>query len=401
LPVLKKNQNATVSHTFYIGKDMPLSQPYWLELPMKEGCFELTDLRLVGKPESDPLKASFRFSFGALALEYERPVYYKHTDPVRGEIFDPLVVTDPVSIRSREPLLLMHDSKGIAGSAEIRAFRSFQNGPYSSRQTKQDNRMDIASGEIIRLSASEKKLMRLPLRAPGIWQLGCSEGEQWLDREWRRIEYDHIPAISYHKRAEVSVLDFELKTSGRRIGYIAGAGDKVAQALQQMGFEVDMLDEAAMIPEKLQHYDAIVTGVRAYNTNEWLYEHYKLLMDYVSQGGTLLTQYNTSNFISATKSNFGPLPFVISRNRITDETSPVEFLQPDHPVLHYSRILSFKDPGESSQEGSLIISQWGKGRFVYTGLSFFRQLPAGVPGAYRLFANLLAREDAFLSQKKK
>jgi LmbE family N-acetylglucosaminyl deacetylase len=428
MPVLKKNQNAAVVASFFMDDSMPLSQPYWLELPMKEGCFELTDPRLTGKPETEPLKAVFQISIQGLVLEYDRPIHYKHTDPVRGEIFDPLIVTDPVSIKSKETLQLMRNGKASDGTAELRAFRAFREGPDQDGKSKIENRIDIAARDSIHLAAGEKKLFKVPLKAPGIWQLGCVDKGRWLGREWRRIEYDHIPAISYHKPAETTVLDVDLKTSGTRIGYIEGAGDKVPDALRQMGYEVEMLDESAMMPGKLKRYDAIVTGVRAYNTREWLYEHFKLLMEYVSQGGTLLTQYNTSNFISSTKSNFGPLPFVISRNRITDEVSPVEFLQPDHLVLQYpnkigkkdfegwvqersiyhadkidsgySRILSFRDPGESAQEGSLIVTKWGKGRFVYTGLSFFRQLPAGVPGAYRLFANLLAREDAQTSAKK-
>jgi hypothetical protein len=159
--------------------------------------------------------------------------------------------------------------------------------------------------------------------------------------------------------------------------------------------------------------------VRAYNIHDWLTEKYDVLMQYVANGGVLLVQYNTNNSIGPVKARIAPYPFVISRNRVTNESAPVHFLQPDHRVLHYPNeitaadfdgwvqersiyhaeqldahyqtILGFADPGEKEQDGSLIISDYGKGRFVYTGLALFRQLPAGVPGAYRLLANLLVK----------
>ena len=202
------------------------------------------------------------------------------------------------------------------------------------------------------------------------------------------------------------------------MGYIPGAGDKVPQALQEMGYQVVILSPKDIKAGKLHSYDAIVTGVRAYNTNAWMNDVYDALMDYVKEGGILLCQYNTSNQIGPVKAKISPYPFTISRGRVTDEEAKVNFLLPNHPALNYpnkisekdfegwiqersiynseradpayQRILSMKDPSESEQDGSLIIANYGKGRFIYTGLVFFRELPAGVPGAYRLFANLIA-----------
>jgi hypothetical protein len=233
-----------------------------------------------------------------------------------------------------------------------------------------------------------------------------------------KIKYDHIPDIFYNYYDGVAVLKMDLKIAGKRVGYIAGAGDKVPQALEQMGYTVVMLTEKELKAGNLQQFDAIVTGVRAYNTNEWMNNVYDALMDYVKEGGILLSQYNTSNQIGPVKAKMAPYPFNITRNRVTDETAKVNFLLPNHPALNYpnkitekdfddwiqersiynaekidsnyQRILSMKDPGENEQDGSLIIANYGKGRFVYTGLVFFRELPAGVPGAYRLFANLIA-----------
>ena len=187
-----------------------------------------------------------------------------------------------------------------------------------------------------------------------------------------------------------------------------------------------MLTENDIKAKNLKQFDAVITGVRAYNTNEWMNNVYDALMEYVKEGGILLTQYNTSNQIGPVKAKIAPYPFTISRNRITDEDAKVNFLLPDHPALNYpnkitekdfegwiqersiynaekidsnyQRIFTMKDPGENEQDGSLIIANYGKGRFVYTGLVFFRELPSGVPGAYRLFANLIA---APVAEKKK
>jgi hypothetical protein len=232
------------------------------------------------------------------------------------------------------------------------------------------------------------------------------------------IRYDHIPPIHYFYQDAVKLLNIDLKTAGRKIGYIEGAGDKVGMALMQMGYEVTYLKEKDVNEAYLRQFDAVITGVRAYNVHEYLYDKYETLMHYVEEGGNLIVQYNTNNNLGNVKSRIGPFPFNISRNRVTDERAPVVFLQPDHPVLntpnkitladfegwiqergiyfadaldqHYAAPLGMSDNGEQQQKGSLIIADHGKGKFVYTGLVFFRELPAGVPGAYRLMANIIA-----------
>ncbi|HMK05458.1 MAG TPA: hypothetical protein VK489_14755, partial [Ferruginibacter sp.] len=249
-------------------------------------------------------------------------------------------------------------------------------------------------------------------------RLAASDGTNTFSKYKKNIEYDHIPSIVYFHDATAKLSKIDLKTEGNYVGYIPGAGDKVPEALIAMGYKVITLKEADITPANLKQLDAIVTGVRAYNTNEWMNNVYDALMQYVREGGVLLVQYNTSNQIGPVKAKISPYPFTISRNRITDEDAKVNFLIPDHPALNhpnkitakdfegwvqersiyhaenadtaYKKIFSMKDPGENEHEGSLIIGNYGKGRFVYTGLVFFRELPAGVPGAYRLFANLIA-----------
>jgi hypothetical protein len=234
----------------------------------------------------------------------------------------------------------------------------------------------------------------------------------------RRIEYDHVPYQFMLSDAEVSLVNIDLKKRGKNIGYIAGAGDEVPASLSQVGYDVTMLTEEMLASGNLGQYDAIVTGVRAYNVNDKLPHYYDRLMDYVKRGGNLIVQYNTNTRLGPMTAKPGPYPFTVSNQRVTDEHAPVTFVNPSHPVLnypnkitqqdfenwiqergiyfaadidkHYEPVLAMNDKGEKPNEGSLIIAKYGEGNFVYTGLVFFRQLPAGNPGAYRLFVNLLS-----------
>ena len=231
----------------------------------------------------------------------------------------------------------------------------------------------------------------------------------------RSINYDHIPSIRYFYADAVKILNVDLKTYNKKIGYIVGAGDKVPEALEEMGYDVVLLTEKELARNNLQQYDAIITGVRAFNTNEWMNKYYDKLMKYVENGGNYIVQYSQGNNI---RGKMGPYNFVVSGKRITDENAAVTFLKPEHPVLNFPNkitqddfkgwiqersiyhadrldsnfqtILRMNDPGETSDDGALVIAKYGKGYFTYTGLVFFRELPAGVPGAYRLLANIIA-----------
>ena len=245
------------------------------------------------------------------------------------------------------------------------------------------------------------------------------EGNQVFDSYKKIIVYPHIPNIIYFHKAESKLVEFDLSTEGKTIGYIAGAGDKVPAALQKMGYQVTTLSAKDITSNNLKQFDAVVTGVRAYNIHEWLNNLHGTLMNYVKEGGVLLVQYNTNNNIGRVKGDIGPYPFTISRSRVTDENAEVSFTDPQNVLMNYPNkitqkdfenwiqerstyqaenyeknyktLFSMHDANEDAAQGSLIYTDYGKGRFIYSGLVFFRELPAGVPGAYRLFANLLAK----------
>jgi hypothetical protein len=232
------------------------------------------------------------------------------------------------------------------------------------------------------------------------------------------IQYDHIPYIHYYATDKIHIVNKEVKTVGKHIGYITGAGDKLPASLQQMGYDVKYINEKDITASNLKQFDAVITGIRAYNVHEWLSEKYSILMNYVQNGGNLIVQYNTNNQVGSIKTNIGPYNFTISRTRVTEENATVNILLPANAAFNYPNkitaadfnnwiqerstyhaeqldsnyqaLLGMHDVNEKESNGALIVAKYGKGNFVYAGIVFFRQLPAGVGGAYRLMANLIA-----------
>ena len=428
---LKKNINNSFGLSVFIRPDQKVSQPYWLENKMDKGSFNITDQQQIGKAENEPLSILFGATIEGVDFKFKKPIRYKYTDPVKGEIYQPVQLGYPVYINSSPSMLIFKNDDvnskrdihfTVQANMAINDAAKFTYNKNSGSVTVFDSVVHFAKGE--------KKFVNVTINSDAVAKdskdfYGGKLSSKLFNQDQyfslHKINYDHIPEVNYNFYDQVPVLKIDLKIAGSLVGYIAGAGDKVPQALEQMGYKVVLLKQADLTVANLKQFDAIVTGVRAYNVNEWLSNSYDALMQYVKDGGVLLTQYNTNNSIGPVKAKISPYPFTISRNRITDEEATINFLLPDHPALNYpnkitpkdfegwvqersiynaetidpayQRIFSMKDPNENEQDGSLIIANYGKGRFVYTGLVFFRELPAGVPGAYRLFANLIAKTN--------
>lgn len=233
------------------------------------------------------------------------------------------------------------------------------------------------------------------------------------------IEYDHIPTQSVLRRSQARAVKLDLHKAGNRVAYIMGAGDEIPASLEQIGYEVSVLSEREINLANLKKYDAVILGVRAYNTVDQLKFAQPELFQYVEEGGTMIVQYNTTWRMQFPADQIAPYPLQLSRDRVTVEDAPVSFLLPGHEVLnhpnkigpedfqgwvqerglyfpdqwdeaHFQAVLSCHDPGETPKDGGLLVAQYGKGYYIYTGYSWFRQLPAGVPGAFRLFTNLIS-----------
>ncbi len=428
---LKKNTNAVKSYTWFIDPAAKLSQPYWLESQKDKGSFNVEEQLKIGKAENDPLSVTFSMMVEGKEFTFTKPVWYKYTDPVKGELYEPVNIINPVFVGTSPSLVLFNSrlknqtrninfviqaNKNITDSIQIKYYKNDSSLTAASLYTS------FLKGEkkIFTAAISNKGLPEnSTIQVNGVFSARSIAEKQLLGQ--RKISYDHIPDIMYNHVDPVKIVNLDLNTEGNYAGFIPGAGDKIPEALEQMGYKVIILKESDITPANLRQFDVVITGVRAYNTNEWMNNVYESLMQYVKEGGVLFTQYNTSNQIGPVRAKIAPYPFTISRNRITDEEAKVNFLLPGHRALNYpnkitakdfegwiqersiynaentdtayKKIISMNDPGEKeAQDGSVIIANYGKGRFVYTGLVFFRELPAGVPGAYRLFANLIANK---------
>ena len=435
LPLLL-NRNITFQRRLYIDQSREISQPYWIREKMEKGSFNVSEQKMIGKPENPPaFNAVFIVDIEGLTLHINRPVQYKHTDPVKGELFQPLPIVPPISVNTSPGVLLFRRNQPSARSYTLTTTAYMDILPSkavihnrSSKAEEDIKDVDLALGKGLSknfsLPVSNKQMKDMETDA--ITASVEYKNEQLSQANYlamASINYDHIPAIRYFYPDGVTILNLDIKTAGKKAGYIRGAGDKVPEALEQLGYEVTYLEETDMTDENLKKFDVIITGIRAYNIHEWLNSAYETLMNFVKAGGTMLVQYNTNNFIGPVRSSrIGPYDFAITNARVTNEESEVEFLDKNNSLLNwpnkisnkdfdgwvqergiyfadkwskeFNPLLAMKDPGEKeNRNGSLIMAEYGKGRFIYTGLVLFRQLPAAVPGAYRLFANLIANPN--------
>lgn len=427
---LVKNKNYLFTKTVFVPGDKAITQPYWLKEKMNEGYFEVSDQGLIGQPDVQPAyTANYSLLIAGQRFNFTKPVRYKFTDPVKGEIYQPVYVIPAATVAASPSTLLFKKGVREAKVVDVQVNANKALSGEATPHIKSLNYDTTTKDVSFALAAKGSKQYSFVLnsdRSNGRSVDNLYGSVQYTDHNkeaiayltMRGIDYDHIPSIRYFYGDAIKTIWLDLKTEGKKIGYITGAGDKVPEALTQMGYEVTVLNARELSKNKLKDFDAIISGVRAYNTNDWLNSYYEKLMKYVEDGGNLIVQYNTSSNIGPVRAKIGPYNFNISRARITDENAAVSFLKPEHPVLnfpnkitnddfkgwiqersiyhaenldpHYESILRMADPGEAPHDGSLIVTKYGKGFFTYTGLVFFRELPAGVPGAYRLLANLIA-----------
>ncbi len=420
---LQNNQNVTFNKTLPAAANKNISQPYWLQYPLLEGSFDVRDQTLIGKAQNDPsFMATFTVNIERVDFIINRPVQYKVTDPVKGELYQPIAVLPKVELNYVKENWVSLNGNPVKAMlhfrSNLRDTSSFSITPHYSKNWSVDHPLiKYAPGNnfesyLITTFASGSKDINTTEPAT----LSTSDGR--YDGYTKVIAYDHIPTITYFPKAKANLVKIDIKTVGKNIGYIEGAGDKVPDALTAMGYSVTFLNEDDITEDNLKNYDAVVVGVRAHNIYEYLSNKNEVFKRYVENGGNMIVQYMKSNQVGAGRINVGPYPFSVSTGaRVTEENAKVKFLLPDHPALnspnkitdkdfegwvqerstyqvdqsdeHYEKLFAINDTGEKESNGSLAIAKYGKGNFVYVSLVLFRQLPAGVPGAYRLMANLI------------
>jgi len=401
--------------------DLRDSQPYWLRQKGTLGVFRVEDPALIGLPENPPaLAVVFTLEVNRSPFTIERPVIHKWTDPVRGEQYRPFEVLPAVAVEISESVFVFSGPSAREVTATVRAGRAGVEGtlrleaPGGWTTLPPSREFQIAEREA---TTTLKFEVRPPDTASeGTLRAVAEAGGRRYQRGLIHVEHPHISTQVVLPAAEARLVRLSLQRKGQMIGYVQGAGDQVPAGLRQIGYNVVELAEADLTTEDLKRFDAVILGVRAYNTLERIRFHQQALFDYAKAGGTVIAQYNTNHDLEVDAP--APHSLKISRERVSDETAEVRFLLPDHPVLNapnritaadfdgwvqerglyfagewdgaFQAVLSCNDPGEPPRDGGLLVARHGEGYFVYTGYSWFRQIPAGVPGAYRLFANLIA-----------
>ncbi len=434
---LSPNQNVSFAKQLQIDNQKKISQPYWLESPMNNGMFTINNPSLIGFAEnSEAYTASFYVTIEGVSFVFKKPLQYKYVDPVKGELFQPVVVTPPFIVSLSPANILVNtkpDNRFTKNKIIQLQCKSLINSINTKAkiQIKQGEKIVFEMDTLLSFSAGKTFMMDFSLQKIYLNNadknlsvfIGIPQGEKesFYNQNLRKIAYDHIPNINYFTEETIHILSDEIKiVPNKKVGYIIGAGDKVPEALQQLGCSVTYLNEKDITLEILQSFDAIVTGIRAYNMNEWLTNKNDVLNNFVENGGNLIIQYLKSNVVGNSKIIAGPYNFSVNaQSRVTEENAVVNFLLPNHSIFNFPNkittkdfegwvqerstyqaekmdnrfesLIAMNDTGEKESNGSLITAKYGKGNITYVSLVMFRQLPAGIAGAYKLMANLIAQ----------
>ena len=427
--VLPFNEPKVYAFTTTIAEHQALTQPYWLSSPKQGDTYTIPNQLDVGLPENPPLfQAHFHLRIESDDVEVVRPVAYRYIERAQGELTRPVVVEPPVALQWSQSAIMFPNGSPKSVELQVRANIAKASGEVQI-QTPSGWRISSQSGDFDLMAAGEQGEILFQVTPPandaqGALTASVRAGDQTVATSMETINYPHIPPQVLFPPATAKLVRADVRLLAKTIGYVMGAGDEVPQALQQLGAEVVLLGADDLAGGNLSRFDAIVTGVRAYNVRADLRANEGRLLDYVKNGGMLVVQYNVADgrnpFGGETNllANIGPFPITIGSERVTVEDSPVQFLNPASPLLHqpneitardfegwiqerglyfaskwdehYQPLFETHDPTEKPQTGSTLYTRYGKGAYVFTAFSWFRELPAGVPGAFRIFANLLS-----------
>lgn len=419
--LLKNNISNTATITLELPINFDFTNAYWLNQLGTNGMYRVDNQEEIGLPDViRNAKVGFWININDVTIPYERNVVYKYNDDVKGEVYQPLDIVPLVTSSIAEKVYIFNNDRSKTVSVKIKAGKDNVNGnaklevPQSWKVTPTEIpfAIDKKGQETIVVFTVTPSSEASEISIKSIITVDDRE----FDKEKIDINYSHIYKQMVLKTAETKAIRVKIKTKNEKIAYIMGAGDEVPKSLTQMGYEVAVLKPEDITTERLQNFDVVITGIRAYNVVNALAYKQRLLLDFVKNGKTMIVQYNTLDDL-VTK-DMSPFPIKLSRDRVTEENAEVRFLAPNHPILNYPNkitaddfkgwkqeqglyypsewdanftpILSANDQGEKPKNGALLVAKYGKGNYVYTGLSFFRELPEGVSGAFRLLANIIA-----------
>ena len=419
---LENNKLLSVEKNFKISTESKVSEKYWLKNPSEFGSYNIDDQRLIGDPDNQPtLEAKFVFRINGQQISYNSPIIYKINSPINGDEYRPFNIGNPIYLNPLNNLeYYVNTNKKklkvevISGANDIKA-RIYL-------EVSDGTKVEPEFYDIEFKNKDERKTLSFDVTLPGnknsinkVSYKAKVEGDI-LSRGIDKIIYSHISHQTRFPKSDVSLIKFNLNIKAKNIAYLMGSGDKVPESLSLVGYNVDLFEKKDINAEKLKNYDALIIGVRAFNSDKSLFDIKPQLMNFMESGGNVIVQYNTSRNLDVNK--FSPYSFQLSRNRVSQENAPVRIINSKHPALNYPNkitlddfngwvqerglyfpnswsqeyetIISSNDEGEKPNNGGILISKVGEGYFVYTSYSWFRQLPAGVSGAYKIFSNLIS-----------
>lgn len=427
--VLVNNQPSQYPLTVKVPANQPYSGPYWLANPKSGTMYNIPDQRLIGNADNDPvLEAHFKVRIAGIDLELTRPVRHRYVDRVWGELFRPLEIVPPVAIDLATNALVFTTAAARQIEVPVRSNSGKQSGdvrlevPAGWRVTPATQHFDLTFTD--EQTAVSFQLTPPAADSKGVIRAVAQVGTAAVSNGLARINYPHIPVQMLLPTAQTALVRANITNLAKTVGYVMGAGDEVPESIRQLGAEVTLLSSQDLARGDLSKFDAVVTGVRAWNTRADLRANYQRLFAYASNGGTVVVQYNVNegggpgNTTGGPLEHIGPYPIRTSGSRVTVEQAPITFPNPQLKVLHapneitqsdfdgwiqerglyfsdqwdekYQSVLESHDPGEEPLKGGMLYTQYGKGAYIFSAYDWFRELPAGVPGAYRIFANMLS-----------
>lgn len=429
--VLKNNSDQKIYLQLQLPNTIEYTQPYWLKEKATVGMYTVSNQEIIGIPDIiRDTKVVFNVKINGVEIPFERTVVYKYNDGVKGEMYNFLDIVPEVTTSILEKVLIFRDPKSKMIPVKVRAGKDNIKGnlqlelPKSWSVSPKDIQfaLDKKGNEQIFYFEVIPPVNPEEVTAKSI----ATVDNKRFDKDQTIIDFSHITKQMVLKPAESKCIRIDLKTSGDAIAYIMGAGDEVPESLTQMGYEVSILKPEEITPEKLDSFSTVITGIRAYNTVNALANKQNILFNFVKSGKNMIVQYNTNGKLVTDK--IAPYPLKLSNDRVTEENAKITFLAPNHPVLNtpnkistkdfegwtqeqglyypdeydpaFTPIISSHDKGESAKDGALLVAPYGKGYYIYTGLSFFRELPEGVSGAYRLLSNIISLKQPIEAPKQ-
>lgn len=418
---LKNNVPFTETTSLNLNNTIDYTNAYWLNQVGTEGMYRVDEQEKIGLPDViRQITVGFWIEILGVEIPFDRKVVYKYNDDVKGEVYQPLDIVPLATSTIAEKVYIFNNDRSKTVTVKVKAGKDKIAGNvklqlpenWSVSPTEIPFSLDRKGEEVLAVFnvSPSKEISEIEIKSI------VTIGNQVFDKQKIDINYPHIYKQMVLKPAVAKAIRLKIKTKNEKIAYIMGAGDEIPKSLQQMGYEVEIIKPEAISAEKLSPFDVVITGIRAYNVVNALAYKQKTLLDFVKNGKTMIVQYNTLDDLVSKE--MAPFPLKISRDRVTEEDAEVRFLAPNHPVLNYPNkitvddfkgwkqeqglyypsewgkeftpILSANDTGEKPKDGALLIAKYGKGNYIYTGLSFFRELPEGVSGAFRLIANMIA-----------